>query len=279
MNVGHEMLTRLVLNTLNNAWVLLTNHFEEFWVLALEHVWVLCERNKVGADTSSDTAGTDTECNVEAQTKSDKQDDRVVARVVLQVLWVGLLLVDEGEERGQKTNDEGTAVEDNVDETVVDESIDTPVHKQRPGLLGGTDVAVAVESNVDVGISVEVVDECANAGNTAGGNASENGANKVTVGSSLVLQKIEEGAEQVKEGDDERAQADGAQAVSHGTAESTPSSVRDLVYVVVGCAKDAGNRGEGDVLDDLGNPVVGKDDEDHKTDDRGVAGTAACCLS
>ncbi|KAI3481466.1 hypothetical protein L1887_56013 [Cichorium endivia] len=118
----------------------------------------------------------------------------------------------------READDESTAVEDDVDEAVVDDGVDAAIGKERPGLLGGADVAVAVERNVDVGVAVEEFDEAV-------------------------------------------------------------PSVGDLGGIVVGGAKDAGDGGEGDVLDDLGDPVVGKDDKDHETNDGGVAGAGARSLT
>lgn len=153
-------------------------------------------------------------------------------------------------------------------DTYVDESIDTAVLDHFPSVLGGRDVGLAVEGNVRESVAVEQGDGPVKEADETAKDAEEDVADHVAVGSSLRTCNGAHVAQEVDDGDDQTAKADGTKAVRQSALQcAAGGTAREVVDAEVPGTVDARNSNVDDVLENLGDPVHGKGDEDDESGD------------
>lgn len=64
--------------------------------------------------------------------------------------------VNKGEETAESTANIRSESPDVVAKTIIDESLDAALLQQIPGVFGGVDVFLAKESDLDVGVAVDI---------------------------------------------------------------------------------------------------------------------------
>lgn len=162
--------------------------------------------------------------------------------------------------------------------TYVDKRINTSVLDHLPGVLGSGNVRFAVQSNVAESVAVEEFESPFEDRQEAAENAEDHIADHAadtTVIHGLLARNGAQLAQELNDGDEQTSQADGTEAVGEGTLGGTASGVlREVVDAEVPGAVDTRNDGVDGVLQPFGNPVHCKGDEDHQTDNLGLAAAA-----
>jgi hypothetical protein len=149
----------VTLDALKDLGVLLADHVKEGWSALLENHGMFAEADKDGGDASIDGAS-DREREVDAD-EERKEDDGGSVLAIRVVRRLGVCVseksspirtsqIDIGKEATQEAVEVRAPHNDHADERVVDKSIDAAVLHQAPRVLGGGNVRLAVEGNLDV---------------------------------------------------------------------------------------------------------------------------------
>jgi hypothetical protein len=206
----------------------------------------------------------------------------VVARVGEDEVEVGeaveggiLLATSRSLSRGVEGNLQGTDVgyeggthgEDGTGQTLVDQRVHSTVLNHGPCGLCTLDVALAVQRHVAEGVAVDELHGPFKNANETAENAEADLA-KIAITGCLVAGHGAELAQELNDGDDERAKGDAAEAVGEGAASGTTGgSLGWVVRAEVPCAEHTRDDDMSGILDPFGDPVGGEGDEDEQTND------------
>lgn len=140
----------------------------------------------------------------------------------------------------------------------------------RPCVFCGGDVALAVQGDVGKGVAVDELDRPIEKSDEPLQNTKGAFGGEVAVVGLGLLRDRARLAEHVDKGDDQAAETDGAEAVCQCATSGAPCwTLGHVVGAKVPAAVDAGDDRVDQVLQDFGNPVSCKSDEDDETDDFG----------
>lgn len=163
--------------------------------------------------------------------------------------------------------------------THINQRVDTSVLDHLPSVLCRRNVRLSVQRDVAVGVSVKELDcpvqKTDDAAQDAEEDVSEDASNP-TLLSGLGAGHRAQLSQELDDGDQQAAEADRAEAISEGSPGRTSSgTLREVVRVEVPRAIDARDGDVDGVLDPLRDPVHGKGNEYHESDDLPMAAPAA----
>lgn len=250
-----------------------------------------------GLDTTGDRSGEDG-ADLEPDEEGEGHDDGGEATVLI-VCGRGEVEVQISEERGGVTDEYTTEGENRTNKAVlecvstgadtmcgwktyVDKRVNATVLHHSPGVLRSRDVGLAVESNVDVSVLIEELHEPLNQAEQTSNDAENNVANHAEY-ATLIRSRapgcVTDKTEELNDGDNETAKADGAEAVGQSAFRGGAGSVLgEVVDAEVPRSINTGDDGVDNVLDELGDPVHGEGDEGDETNDSTLAATTVCAV-
>lgn len=262
-------------------------------MVAAHHGRVPSSGDEDGLDTAGNWGGEDV-ADLHANEERESHDDRGETTTIV-VLGSSEAEVEVGKEGAGVADEETAKGENGTDQailgtcqyeckqiqdktTYVDEGINTTVLNHVPGVLGSRDVRLAVQCNVDKGIAVEELNSPLNNGQNAAHDAEDDPADH-TKDTALVACRVSSdraySAQELDDGNDQTAEADGTEAVGQGSARRGACGVLgEVVDTEVPGTVDTGDDGVDYVLDKLRNPVHSKGNEDNQSDQSSGAAVA-----
>ncbi|KFY62481.1 hypothetical protein V496_04569 [Pseudogymnoascus sp. VKM F-4515 (FW-2607)] len=207
--------------------------------------------------------------------KRVRHDNRVVVRIEHHI---AVAQVQVRHQHAHVPDKDGAHRQDGVDEALIDERVNPAVLHHVPRRLGSGDIRLPVQRNVAERILVEELDEPVQQPNEAPQHTEHDLPDHVTLRRRVLLGHIARLAQELDDGHDEGAEADGAEGVGDGALEGAAGGALGeaggLLRAEVPGAVDAGDGDVDDVLEDLGDPVTRKGDEDDEPDDLGPRAVA-----
>ncbi|KFY36336.1 hypothetical protein V494_05100 [Pseudogymnoascus sp. VKM F-4513 (FW-928)] len=260
----------------------------------LQHRGVKRHRHKQRRHTALDRDEKDI-ADLQADEERVRHDHGVVVGVDHHV---AVAQVEVREEHADVTDEDGAHGEDGVDQAFVDERVDAAVFHHVPGGLGGLlagwfsrykkevkrgekggtylgsgNVRLSVQRNITKRILVEELHQPVEETNQAPKDTEHDLTNHVPLRCRVLLRNIARLTQQLDNSHNQAAKANRAKAVRDRALERAARSALGessrLLRAKVPRAVDAGDGDVDDVLEDLGDPVPRKGDEDDEPDDLG----------